>query len=113
MDNQTKLALLKDARDRIADPARWSIGALARNSRGMEVGVSSPFAVKWCASGSIAKSFRTDGRSFISDDFYDLDLEVALSSESGYRALSLINDHLGHGAVLEAFDRAIAQLETT
>ena len=47
--------ILQSAREIIADPARWTKNAVARNAAGKEVPASHPEAVCWCVTGAIGR----------------------------------------------------------
>jgi hypothetical protein len=49
----TTLKILKAARARITDPARWTTGLYARDAAGIVVTPDDPKAVCWCAIGSL------------------------------------------------------------
>jgi hypothetical protein len=59
----TALALLVAGRDLIADPERWTVGKLARDSSGKARRPDHPEACQWCAMGGIIKNLPGDGPS--------------------------------------------------
>lgn len=102
-DLADQLRLLEDARARILDPKHWTQEVIARNAAGEEIGEDQPEAVCWCAIGSIYRSA------------YELNIGVATRSRvhrrlAQPRPLIDTNDELGHAAVIELFDEAIADV---
>ena len=55
-DAVTTETILRQARELISDPARWTQNAAARSAHGHPVPVVSPHAIKWCAIGAIART---------------------------------------------------------
>jgi hypothetical protein len=100
----TPLQLLIAARARIADPAHWTQFAMARDSEGQSVAARSPRAVSWCMTGAL---------SYYSDDASWWSAYLRLSTQVDYGRLVEFGNTHTHAEVLAAFDRAIAQLETT
>jgi len=120
----TEVELLKAARELIADPAHWVTGYLAVDEYGNPVTTSSQEACKFCAMGAVYHTEfwaystlrhsaleRLDEISseMLSTKAGDADIDLADMDEM--RAVALVNDYLGHTAVLEVFDQAIAQAE--
>ena len=95
----TYLEILKDARELIGDPARWTQDAYARNVDGKTTDPLNPDAVCWCAVGSIIKF--TGSRL----------TEFVLSKYANGMSLISFNDNHTHAEVLSVFDRSIADLE--
>lgn len=104
------LTVLRDARELISDPKRWTKGYEARDRRGDTVWAGDKDAVCWCALGAVA---RATGRASISGIWSEaathaLDLIAFKTRSVGPAAL---NDRYGHEAVLAMFDAAIASAE--
>jgi hypothetical protein len=101
--------ILRRARARISDPARWTRGTLAKDTHGRAVPASNPSAVRWCALGAILAE--NDGPD---DSAYRLPaaryLAAAVGIDGRYLATEW-NDALGHSAIIQGFDRAIELAE--
>lgn len=106
---QTPVAILREARDLISDPARWTRHELARDKDGNAVHPTSEEATCWCAQGALAK---VHGReNYLSSRSYAL-LSSHASPQWRFRAEpSYVNDCNGHQATLAMYDRAIAAAE--
>ena len=109
MTTTVQKQVLINARALIADPARWTRGALACNANGRKVDWSDRSATKWCAHGAIYRAA------------YDLVADQKEATRIGNEAaksiygphwlfvsLAIINDRQGHAAVLAVFDKALA-----
>lgn len=99
---RTPVDILREARARIADPEHFTQGAAARSAKGRQVKATSPRAVCWCASGTVAAcGLPRDMERRVEDYLY-------LAAHDLYRqGLICVNDFKGHEAVLAVFDRAI------
>lgn len=103
------LQIIKEARDIIADPLRWTRGHFATNAGGEPRVTFDPDACKFCAAGALLKAMdnaRTDHPTFLE----------ALRALDGYcdgDRIVFINDQRGHVDTLRVFDRTIAALEAT
>lgn len=102
-------ALLERARARIADPARWTQGALARDANGEETCAGYPNAVRWCAIGALYAEqpyrYRRDGR-----DGAIRRLARAMGGSGVGDVYDLNDGRPGtHAAVLAMYDEAIRQ----
>jgi hypothetical protein len=104
------IEILREARQLIESPERWTQGALARRSDGVDC---SPFVVSatcWCSIGAIEhvgaymSKAKLDAFQALSAAVYDPDCD----GDVGFW-----NDAHTHPEVLAAFDRAIAALEST
>lgn len=93
--------LLKAARARIADEARWTQGELARTATGWKCKPTSPRAVRWCGMGTVMAEGSGSWRD-AQDALREACLRLFRKSTPG------VNDVLGHAAMLRAFDAAIA-----
>jgi hypothetical protein len=99
------LAVLKAARDKIADEINWTQYAAARDSAGMPVKATDPKACRWCMIGALIA---------IEGDA-DTKKEAASHLREGFapglaNSLSWLNDRANHKAVLELFDITIKRL---
>lgn len=102
-DNAMKsLQVLEAARALIADPKLWTTGAAARDVAGRRVDPASLDAVCWCALGALRA--------------VDPDIDEGHQAARALRASGaklyvlapfLVNDNLGHAAVLAMYDDAI------
>lgn len=100
-----KLEVLKRAREMITDVNRWTTHAAARRADGSRTCSACDDAVQFCGAGSLwraANELGVDGPTVA-------ELSSFLSSDG--LSLVVVNDNQGHAAVLEMYDRAIAQLE--
>jgi hypothetical protein len=102
----TDLEILRAARELISDLAHWCQGKLARDEDGVPCYPGSEDAEQWCAQGAHARFTRGN---VISGPLWDF-LNGVARRGFGLSA-SGVNDQLGHAAVLELYDRAIAELE--
>ena len=129
------LVVLRDARNRINNPDRWTAGRFARDDTGNATDARFDNAVKWCALGTLICSANClelgDGNPWPlglqhwNDNSLspDRDFGVAVTNslkdtlhEMGYQASELevaiarMNDCEGHGRVIEFYDRVIDKL---
>lgn len=116
--------LLLAARDRIADPYDWCQGTYSKDSDGCEIPADSPEASSWCAVGALWWVSRETGESPadlrlivlalralahpLHSGRYDL---PQLRLGSNQYAVEYVNDRLGHAAVMDMYDDAIADLK--
>lgn len=99
----TPSEILRAARDKIADPARWTQNAHALDRYGEVVDAKDERAVRWCAMGALLPEL--DGKPMSIKDAVYRHLESALGSTD---YVTNVNDRGGHAAVLNLYDRAIA-----
>lgn len=86
------------ARAKIADPANWTQGMLARDASGIPVEVCSSRAACWCAVGAVAESAP-----------YELtNTTVEFLNKAAGMQIETFNDTHTHAEVLAKFDEAIA-----
>lgn len=96
------LSKLKEARDLIADPAKWTINALARSPSGWTVLPDSRYAVCFCARGALMK---VGAHEFLPN------LDRHAKRLFGIGVVGVNDDiFLGHPAVMKVFDAAIEEL---
>jgi hypothetical protein len=105
----TTLETLKAAREKIADPARWTQDWFAKrideDGTFKDTDATSSAAVCWCSSGAIRAVLGVDDFGFINEDF---------AVPFGFNTLGDLenfNDTHTHPEVLRAFDEAIAKPE--
>ena len=119
---QDNLSILIAARERIADPEHWCQGSLARDVDGEMCGYGEKVAVRWCASGSVWKEATLAGiidKKIVHDENHTAvycsmafsHLSVAAQLVGNGRHTAEVNDDLGHGFVLEMYDKAIGCLK--
>lgn len=131
------LTLLHRARDRIANPERWTTEHYARNLLSEAVPLHSENACSWCSMGALARELfelrveqagsLVEGTELFLLEPGDVPDEACwyartalnraarflASYHHGWRAgsLEIFNDDAGHVGVMAMFDRAIRQLE--
>ena len=108
MTTTVQKQVLINARALIADPARWTRGALACTAEDQPVAWYDPSATKWCAQGAIYRA----AYDLVADQKEATRIgNAAAKSIYGRRwlfiSLAIINDRRGHGAVLAVFDEAL------
>jgi len=94
---KTKLQKLQGVRDRLEDPERWELGALATNDQGEEVDPDDDDAVRWCLVGAVSLTGET------CESLLDMNWEDAAD----------LNNYGGHPAVIALLDSRIAALSST
>lgn len=97
--------ILIAARDLIADPARWTQYASARDAEGKYVECDDEKAVCWCAMGAL-KHVCPLGRFIRTDRWLD-----RAGKELFGRLDVAVNDELGHAAVMQMYAKAIADAQ--
>jgi len=100
--------VLLKARKLIAEPAQWTQKYGARNRQGYPVNCDDDDAVCWCALGAISKC--TYSLDIAEDTIAALELT---SARMFGRTVAGVNDHLGHAAILQVFDAALAKASPT
>ena len=99
-------ACLRAAADMLAEPHRWTQGAMARDAKAHPVGPTDPNAVRWCLSGAMQLQTRglPHGVSIIADR--------ALRSVCGGAEPAGFNDRASSAVQVASLARiAAAQLE--
>lgn len=101
--------VLISARALIADPARWTTGALARDADGSQVEWNGQSASKWCATGAIYRAVYDLVAGAKEAERIGNDIAESFRPSHWPRkgGLSFINDGLGHVAVLAVLSRAV------
>lgn len=106
------VSVLREARARIADPARWTCGESARDGVGDPCAAVEECAVCWCALGSVeaCRAWDVEGQA--------LGLMSGVARALGYDAIgssctAMLNDapETTHADVLALYDLAIEQAE--
>lgn len=104
----TPLEILIAAREKIADPEKWTREALARDSNGKRCEPTSPNAVSWCAQGSaVAVSGGVALRTIKAALTQACRRQFPRGDWMAPIWPGDVNDEKGHAAVMEMFDRAI------
>jgi hypothetical protein len=95
--------ILIAARAKIADPAHWCQRSLAVDSRRIPIGVKHSDACAWGALGALgALEATSEYISYARALLYD-----AAYATHGMLSIVIVNDELGHAAVLQMYDYAI------
>lgn len=107
MQTQTSkqpIDILREMRELLAEPERWTQSVLAKSKFGNAVTTRSPRAVSWCLLGAHYRV--TNG--WTASDAWDI-----LQRAAGVSSLSFWNDAPGrtHAEVLALLDSCIADLE--
>lgn len=103
----TPAEILRAAKEKISDPARWCQGSSARNSLGYPVNSDNSRAAAWCAQGAVAAAGDSALTVHAAMSFLNC---AAGELMPGYHP-SGVNDLRGHADVMAMFDRAIALAE--
>lgn len=104
MNFDTKLEVLKAARERITDKKSWTTKAMARDKNSRVTSASDPKACKWCATGAIKLEAILRGH----EDWWSVVAEI---QRPRFESVVWVNDMGGHAAILDLFDKTIASLE--
>ena len=99
----TKEVLIK-ARELISDPNNWTAHAYARDAKGERVEINSPAACKFCALGAVQRVIGRPHDPSLSRKAWN-----ALHEQTSDYSVASVNDNEGHAAVMEMFDKAIAE----
>jgi hypothetical protein len=111
----TAAEVLREARDLIADPARWTRGAIARTIEGVKLDdPADPDATAWCASAALRRVAGSSDCQAIVEARELLARHCSGSMHVPGPTTRIVceNDAAGHEAVLEAFSAAIAEAES-
>lgn len=101
------LETLKAIKALIEDSNRWTQKIGARNRKGMHVNAADPKAVCWCVAGA---HLRVTGEYRMSESAAWQAIESASSRLFNFHAIN-VNDIIGHAAVMQVLDAAIADAE--
>lgn len=99
----TQINPLRQARDLIADRKYWCSGTLAADKSGFRISPFSIDAEQWCAEGALM--YCANKKPAWDTSWFDY-LRTAAEELFG-KPPFLVNDRMGHTAVLQMFDRAI------
>jgi hypothetical protein len=95
--------VLRAAKERVLPEKQWTRGMFARDVAGKECEPTSAFACRWCAQGAVYAEVGTaPGRARPA---------LSLLADASRYPTPYVNDHQGHDAVLDLFDRAIELAE--
>lgn len=112
---KTAKDLLIAARALIEDPSRWTTHSYAKDRDGHSVAEFSGQACKWCAAGALSRAiYDCEGK-------YEFDQTEASNGawsaihrashlRFNHQSVITVNDQLGHEAVLQVYDDAIARV---
>jgi len=109
--SKSALTVLREARELISDPKRWTRAELARDATQHGVRANSVGATCWCALGAVLKVTDTKLAYQVWDFPATKVLMRAAKSEFGPYDIPAVNDLLGHEATIRMFDAAIASAE--
>lgn len=96
--------ILRAARARIEDPKNWTTSAYARNAAGEKLDRDDAGAVCWCAYGAL------QAEGVVTCSEAGSLLRKAAREKFGTTVI-IVNDCIGHSAVIDVFDAAIAAAE--
>lgn len=97
--------ILRAARARIEDPKNWTQGDFAKLADGRGATSYDPDAVCWCAIGAVR------AEAGLRDEVVERYLVDAAQNHFSRRSPAMVNDCIGHDAVLQMYDAAIAAAE--
>jgi hypothetical protein len=106
----TVLDVLRQTRELLSSPSRWTKETFARDARGNEVSEVDPSACRWCLIGAIGRVSRDLGFEYLTfrNPTCDiLDAFAPVDERDRPLLLASINDTGGRKAVLALLDRAI------
>ena len=111
VSGEREVEALRQARALIADPARWCQYEGARGRSGRGVDLLGRSAVAWCALGALERVCWRLGVGLIGPrERLDRAAKHVAKREYG-SSPALVNDRLGHDAVLRMYDLAIGECE--
>lgn len=97
--------VVREVRNLLADPDRWTQGDFAQNAMGDAVPAWANEAVCWCLVGAIEKVCDE------SEDVTEYEIETALRDFSGWDPISSFNDNNPHAQVVTMLDRFLENEE--
>ncbi len=100
------LRVLREARELIADKTRWTRRAFARSHAGLEIAATDTRATCWCGAGAVMLKAGEDLTGSLAWPAWASLCRA--SRELFWREPQFVNDDLGHEAILQVFDAAIA-----
>jgi len=107
------LKLLEEGRAIIADPARWTQEAFARDAKGEGCWSTDKEAVRWCSVGVLNKVVFDAQEPYPLDGNLRCEAEQMLSRASRVdgcnQSIAWFNDSRTHAEVLAVWDAAIAE----
>jgi hypothetical protein len=107
-DGSSALDLLRRVRTRIADPARWTTGSLAKRADGTPCMSTDERAARWDISGAVNLESIIDGANDIAGRTQANRLLLAAAKERGRASVDAATDAGTHADGLALVDRAIA-----
>lgn len=104
MDKQTRLKILRDARELLAKPNGWIQGSFARNKYGVATLIESSTACSFCAWGAVRRASLLNG--------HDVPVEYDVTGIPDTNFINF-NDQPGRTKeeVLDYFDEIIKKVE--
>lgn len=115
MANYAIVRVLQTAKAKIEDPARWCTDDYAQSAGGAKLAPYSPLACRFCALGAVESCFsehdydRTCSwtRRLLADAAAAVAQDLGVEIPPTKARVPFINDHCGHAAVMEMYERAI------
>lgn len=98
--------ILRAARARISDPKKWTTGFFAKSAEGSFVAAQSNRAVCWCALGALLAEAKDSDQRYTGQFLFRASQDLFEEEDP-----TMVNDALGHAAVLQMYDAAIAAAE--
>ena len=105
-------SILRDARQLIEDPARWTQGCYARAADGTPTPYDKPAACRWCLEGAVMKAAQdvpVEERDLAVYALYTT-LNPVTPYVDGGTSIHVFNDTSAHGRVLDLIDRTLVRL---
>ena len=109
---KSTLQILKEARELISDPERWTQGEDARDEDGLPVHPDDSDATCWCTLGALHRVATGNDKTTVFMEIQKaVDLLPGIRSQGYYAAK--FNDAHSHDEVLALFDHAISRTIST
>lgn len=99
--------ILRDAKELISNPERWTQKVCARTRYAMEIDPSSDLATSWCAVGATVKASKNNSIVEAKALNYLRLATKKFGCHGSTGSPPLVNDHKPHSVVMELFDEAI------
>lgn len=113
------MTLLREALDTIRDGSNWCRNSAALDGDGISVRPYESQAKRWCASGAVQKAFyarfpKMKDLGLVCEEWVTLN-ETARALfpqfSDAEAAIVMVNDLMGHDAVIQCFEKAIVETE--
>lgn len=108
----TTREILVEARELITPTSRWTAGSFARDKWLAACNPHSPDATRFCAHGALERVVNDPITGFLTIDPIMGELWMTIEElwPNEDRSVASINDHYGHSAILQLFDKTIERL---